>query len=112
VLLSETMKYVSEQVNIMARRMEAKIQKLPPEAGVMFVGVCPEPMNNGQSTNFIIYLGISRDFETSIGRSLAEHVLREEMTSGAKVLVFAYRGVAGACRVSHHEATDPPASEA
>jgi hypothetical protein len=106
------MRYVSDLANALARTMEDKIQKLPPEAGVMFVGVRPEPMEGGTSTNFLVYLGVSRKFETSTGKSLAEHVLREEAAAGAKILVFAYRGVAGACRDSSHEAASQTTPEA
>jgi hypothetical protein len=106
------MNYVSEGANALARHMEAKLLDLPPEAGIIFVGVQAEPCQNGYSQEFIVILGVSRVFDTATGKVLAEHILRNEIAEGARITVFAYRGVAGACRVGSNAPTHSATTEA
>lgn len=112
MLPSVAMNYVSEGANALARQMETKLLDLPPEAGIIFVGVQAEPTETGYSQKFVVILGVSRLFDTATGKILAEHILRNEIAEGARITVFAYRGVAGACRVGSNATAHSAAPEA
>lgn len=91
------MKFVSEEAAKAAREMERKFQLLPPEAGILFVSAEPQPEEGGKVREFIIRLGLSRQFEESTGRAIMKKVLEDELKK-FKLFLGVYRGVSGASR--------------
>lgn len=88
--------YVSDEAAAVAREMESRIQRLPPEAGVLFVGVEVAPAPGGKSNRFTVRLGIHRRLEESTGLALVKKVLEQELNRGEQISVSVFRGVAGA----------------
>ena len=93
-----SVRYVSDETHLRAREMEQRFASLPPQAGVLFVSIQPQPVDDGKSVEFYIRLGISRRFDEETGRALVKKVLSEEIKEGLRLLVGVYRGVSGACR--------------
>lgn len=90
--------YVNDASFNLARKMELKLQSLPPEAGLIFVGVDPEPAPRGVATKFFVRVGVERKFEEGTGIALVKSVLEEEITSGLSITAVVYRGVRGASK--------------
>lgn len=110
MLLFWLMKYVSEEAAGHARRMEAALQKLPAEAGILFASVKPVPVEGGDARAFSICIGMSRRFEEGTGLAVAAHLFDAEVQAGRTLDVKVFRGVLGACRDSGAETARPPAS--
>lgn len=90
--------YVTEGAAELAREMEKKFQRLAPQAGVVFVGVKPIPIDGGKVRTFEVRLGISRRLDESTGMALVRKVLEDETKMGLEITAAIYRGVSGAAR--------------
>jgi hypothetical protein len=102
--------YVGEEAAAQARDIEQRFAHLPPEAGILFVSVGPQPTEDGKTVEFFIRLGIQRSLTEGAGRALVQQVLEQEIQSGLKVYAGVYRGVSGACRDDGSAAARPTAS--
>lgn len=91
------MDYVGEEEAAQARKFERKLQQLPKDAGLLFIGVQAVPAPNGKSGVFEVRLGLRRRGEVD-GAALVKFVFREELASGVRFQVSTYRGVSGADR--------------
>lgn len=81
--------------------MERRFQLLPPEAGILFISVRPDPVLGGLCNKFTIFLGLyrSRIADTNTGVALAKRVLEKEIQQGMfSFSISVYRGLAGAAR--------------
>jgi hypothetical protein len=89
--------YVSEEAFHLAQEFESRIRRLPPEAGIIFVGVSAVPCKGGKSDSFDIVLGIDRKFEEATGQALLRKVFEEEIKDGELAITGrVFRGTAGA----------------
>ncbi len=104
------MEYVSDEAAGHARRMEAALQKLPSEAGVLFASVKAVPVEGGDAKAFSICIGMSRRFEEGTGLALAAQLFIPEVQAGRTLDIKVYRGVLGACRDNGLEPARPAAS--
>lgn len=104
------MRYVDEKSNKLARDMEKRLSKLPPEAGVLFVAVQAQPEEGGRCREFFVRLGLRRDLEESTGKALVQHVFADELADGLKISAGVYRGVSGTAREPGAPAARPVAS--
>lgn len=103
--------YVSANAHAFARMFEDRFQKLPPNAGVIFVSVKAIPAPGGNVTEFEIRLGISKNLTEDIGWSLIQYVMKDEIA--AKVITIrgsVYLGFSGACRDKSSEDVDSTAA--
>jgi hypothetical protein len=89
--------YVNPASAVRAREWEQRFQKLPPQAGIIFVGVTPTPTLSGECDTYDIYLGIDARFEKDTGLAVLKKVLAEEMGSFT-IRTLVLRGAPGACR--------------
>lgn len=109
MFLFALMNFISEEVDQIARRMEAKFQFLPKEGGILFVSVQPDPVDDGMPQSFLIRLGISRRLEVATGYAIVKKTLADEMKEYA-IYVSVFRGVSGACRDEGIQPQDPGAT--
>lgn len=84
-------------MNEKAREIERRFASLPAQAGIVFISVQPQPVEEGKSSEFFVRLGIERRFEAEMGKSLAKKILEPELRSGLKVFIGVYRGIPCAC---------------
>jgi len=103
-------RYVSQEMDALARSMERKLMTLPARAGVLFVSVSPTPTEDGNSKEFVVRLGIARHLQEGTGKALISKFLAEEMRSGLRIFAGIYRGVSGACRDDDSSTAHPPAA--
>jgi len=92
------MDYVSDEAAAQARKFERKLQQLPKDAGLLFIGVQAVPASDGKSGVFEIRLGLRRTVGDVDGAALVKFVFREELANGVRFQVSTYRGVSGADR--------------
>lgn len=90
------MDYVGAEAATKARDYERRIQKLSPNAGVLFVSVQATPAEDGNSGTFEVCLGVKRGMKAGV--ALVQFTFRDEINEGVKFLVSAYQGVSGATR--------------
>lgn len=90
------MDYVGAEAAAKARDFERRIQKLSPNAGVLFVSVQATPAEDGNSGTFEVRLGVKRGMNAGV--ALVQFTFRDEINEGVKFLVSAYQGVSGATR--------------
>lgn len=81
-----------------ALQMEQKFATLPASAGVLFISVQPQPVEEGHASEFFLRLGLARHLTEGTGKALVQQLLAEEMRSGLKIFAGIYRGVPGTCR--------------
>jgi hypothetical protein len=81
-----------------ALQMEQKFARLPETAGVLFVSVQPQAVEEGHASEFFLRLGLARHLTEGTGKALVQQLLAEEMRSGLKIFAGIYRGVSGTCR--------------
>lgn len=102
------MNYVSEKSNEIAREMERRFQRLPHEAGILFVGVQAVPTEDGEAKAFEVRVGIARRFESSTGMAIIKKVLEQEIEEKKfAISASVYRGVSGAARDENDEVPGP-----
>ena len=90
------MKYVGESSWRAALGWEARFRNLPPEAGVIFIAVEPEPAPEGECSVFDVRLGIARKYEESVGLALIRKVLERDLAAGSlSIRAAIYRGTPG-----------------
>lgn len=101
--------YVSSEALATAQAWERRFQMLPPEAGILFVSISPEPEQTGNCYKFIIRLGIKRPMERATAEALMKNVMEEELRSGRYIIMFAaYNGISGgAARVEDTPSSRP-----
>lgn len=87
--------YASNEAAQKALDMEAKFLKLPPQAGVVFVGIKPIPAPGGRVTSYDVRMGIRRPLEESLGQAIIKEVLKDELADGIHFQIAVYRGIAG-----------------
>lgn len=92
-----SIEYVGEASAVLAREFERKLQKLPKDAGILFVGVQAVPALDGNSKSFEVRLGLRRR-SAGGGSALVKFVFQEELANGVRFQVSAYPGVSGADR--------------
>lgn len=89
--------YVKDEYLALARSWEKRFQELPDVAGVVFIGVHPDPAPKGIPSSFEVYLGMSRSLSEDTGMALIEKYLEKEIQSGEfTIRVTVVTGVAGA----------------
>lgn len=90
--------YVNEKSAAVAREYEKRLQALPASAGIIFVSVAAIPVEGGNTIFFDVSLGITKDFDPSLGVSLVKSVFDDEVSSGAAFFrtVSSIVGVSGA----------------
>lgn len=93
-------KYVNPESAVRAREWEQRFQKLPPEGGIIFVGVEAEPIEGGKSDTYNVRLGLSARLETGTGYAIIQDVLKDQM-GNFTIRASVYRGAPGACRDEH-----------
>jgi hypothetical protein len=98
MVFSLLVRYVSAETHRKAREMERLFAALPPQAGVLFVSIRPDPTEDGKGESFFLRLGIARRFEEETGLALVKKVLQEELRQGLRIRVGVHRGISGACR--------------
>lgn len=92
--------YVGDEVAKQAKAFEKKIQKLSPEAGIIFVSVNGLPTKDGKTKTFEVRLGVHRGVGECAGIALIKYIFKEETDRGFKFLVNAHQGVSGAYRAN------------
>ena len=70
--------YVSASAALQAAKWEALFQRLPPEAGVLFISIQPRHALCGLAHDFDVLIGISKQWDDGLGVALAKHVIGEE----------------------------------
>lgn len=78
----------------LARKLEAKLMMLPPEAGILFVGISVTPETPESKPIFNLWVGCSRDFDERMIPALVEVTLRDEIKKGLVIKTEAHRGIA------------------
>jgi hypothetical protein len=96
--------YVSDESAAQAKAYETELRKLPPDAGILFIGVKAVPCRDGKSKSFEVRLGTHRAVGQSASVALVSYTFRHEMQRGIKFLVSAYQGISGAARADHGDA--------
>lgn len=92
------MKYISDGSAAIARAMGRKLQKLPPEAGIIFIAVDPTPVDDGVCGNFSIFLGVVKSdyINASTMDALVRTTLKEDLEHDAiTVTVWSVFGTSG-----------------
>lgn len=88
------MRYVLDEIAEMARIWERRFAEIREDAGVLFVGVEPEPVEGGRAQTFTVHLGLSRSFEESAGVGLIQKVLEREISLGVyNIKATIHRGI-------------------
>lgn len=92
------MKYVSEGSAYMASEFARRLQELPASAGIIFVSVSAVPVEGGQTMTFDVCLGMSQQFDPSLGASLTKKVFEKELEKRLIEIrtVSVFSGVSGA----------------
>lgn len=90
------MDYVGDEAAAKARDYERRIQKLSPNAGVLFVSVQATPAEDGNSGEFEVRLGVKRGMNAGV--ALVQFTFRDEINQGVTFRVSVYQGVSGATR--------------
>ena len=88
------MNYVSQESFQLARTMEQKIASLPSASGILFVGITPEPVENGISSTYTVRVGMSRLFETGAVHAIVSQILTPEISVGVDLRIEVYKGIA------------------
>lgn len=105
------LKYVADEISVQARSFEKRLQRLSPDAGILFISVKAVPHERGNSKAFEVRLGISKGVGERAGVALVRHVFREEIERGLSFSVSAYEGISGAARANDgDEEAGTPAS--
>lgn len=99
-----SVKYVSEASIAAADRMEEKFLTLPPEAGIIFVSVHPEPIEGGKCHIFDVRLGVPKSFDPGTGVALVQKVLELEVNF-FEIRASVYLGTSGAARDKNSQRT-------
>ena len=102
--------YVGDAAAVQAKSFEKRLQRLRPDAGILFVGVKAVPTKDGNCKSFEVRLGVHKGIGESAAVALVQFTLREEIDRGLRFLVSAYQGVSGAARANDgdEEAGTPP----
>lgn len=94
---SDSTPYVSEKSFQQAREFEQRLQDLPKEAGILFVGVQAYPEAGGDSREFHFTLGIDRKFEEETLKAVLRKTFEKEIEDGYFIITSRiYRGICGA----------------
>lgn len=88
--------YVNERAAKTVVEIEEKFRRLHPSVGVIFISVSAVPVEGGESSEFIIRLGLQRKLSVGAGEAIIQSTLRKELSAGMKVLSAIYLGVSGA----------------
>lgn len=82
--------------------MEKRLMALPPESGVLFVGVSvlPDPDEKRTEPLYRVVIGCSRGVEPDLMHAAAKTFLRDFVEDDRQILVEAYRGIARTVEVS------------
>lgn len=90
------MDYVSAPAAAQARAFERRLQKLSPDAGILFLSVRAVPSEDGDSKAFEVRLGVRKSMMAGV--ALVQFTFRDEIDRGLRFLVSTYSGVSGAAR--------------
>lgn len=81
----ELVHVVKDEEARLARKMEAKLLKLPLDSGVLFAGVSVEPATPKSPPIFRVWIGCSRTVDPRMIPTLVEVTLREEVKAGHEI---------------------------
>jgi hypothetical protein len=88
------MRYVLEEVATMAREWERRFANVREDAGILFVGVEPEPAENGMTKTYVVHLGLARHLDESTGVGIIQKLLEKEIATGAyDIKATIHRGI-------------------
>lgn len=101
--------YVSQRAVDRAWEFERRICTLPVEAGIIFAGVRAIPVPGGESTEFVLTVGIDRAFEVKSIEAVLRNVFGQEIADGDFTLTFKVsRGTVGLAAQGGHKAVPGP----
>ena len=89
----KTSYFVTPEEGDLARKMEAKLLRLPLSSGLLFVGVSVVPRTDSDPSTYQVWVGCHRDFDEQLMDPLVRVTLREEIESGTQLNVVAHRGL-------------------
>lgn len=88
----ELVHYVKSEEAELAKKMEAKLLKLPIFSGVLFVGVSVQPAQDDKPTIYQVWVGCSREIDPRMIPTLVSTILREEVAQGHVIQAEAKMG--------------------
>lgn len=91
--------YVSEGSAAIARSMERELQKLPKEAGIIFIAVQPSPVWGGVCRDYHVILGVDNKLainQTTVD-AIAQVALKDYPPEAYDITMAFHFGVTGMC---------------
>lgn len=90
--------YVGDTAATQAKSFSKRLQRISPDAGILFISVRAVPTKDGNSKTFEVRLGVTKGVGERAAIALTQFTFKEEIERGLKFNVSAYEGVSGAAR--------------
>lgn len=102
VMAVKPIPHVDEASAKLAHAWQERIQKLPPQTGILFVAVAATAVVGGKCHSFDFVLGLKEGVAIGTAVAVIQHFFEEELLE-YRISITAYPGVVGPAAATSHE---------